>query len=107
MKKLSLDILRCTLSIVCFYGAAQLAFSASAIAEAHHIGLPDVLRLMLAWAEMIAAVLFLVPKTSGIGGKILLATIVAAMVLHFLHGQWQVGSLAVLAAATFAVVNNK
>ena len=107
MKKLSLEILRWTLSIGCFYGAAQFAFSQSAIAEAHHFGLPDIIRLTLAWAEMIAAILFLVPKTIAIGGKTLLATIFAAMILHILHGQWQIGDLVILAAATFAVITNR
>ena len=67
--------------------------------------MPRILVLVIAGLELIACVLFALPKVVYTGGWLLFATLLAAFVLHALHGS-ALGQLDLLiyAAATFAVV---
>jgi len=58
----------------------------------------------LAWAEMIAAVIFLIPRTVVVGGRMLLGVLAFAILVHLLHGWYDVGALLVYAAGTWAVM---
>jgi uncharacterized membrane protein YphA (DoxX/SURF4 family) len=69
--------------------------------------LPDVLRLLLGWGEIVGAVLFLIPRTVVRGGWLLVAVFVLAMIVHMLHGMWNVGCLAIYAAAALAVIGRE
>jgi len=66
--------------------------------------LPNFIRLGLAWAEIAAAILFLVPRAAVVGGRFLIVVLGAAIVIHILHGWFDVGVLVVYAAAAWAVV---
>ena len=59
---------------------------------------------ILGGAEIIAAILFLIPPTRTIGGRALLAIFVAAALIHILHGQPDVGNLLIYGAAVYAVL---
>jgi hypothetical protein len=53
----------------------------------------------LAWAEIAAAILFLVPLTTLLGGYLLLAIFFLAALLHILRGEFDIGVLLVYAMA--------
>ena len=69
--------------------------------------MPDIVRRVLGWGEIIGAVLLLIPKTVVRGAWILLAFFVLAIVVHLLHGMFNVGSLAIYIAAAWAVAAGK
>jgi uncharacterized membrane protein YphA (DoxX/SURF4 family) len=72
----------------------------------HSSGLAHV-RLLLSAAEIVAAVLFLLPKTSRFGGYVLLVIFALAAVIHTLHGDFGgMEPLIVYAAAVFVVLTN-
>ncbi len=70
-------------------------------------GMPNALRLVLGWGEIVGAILFLIPKTLAQGGWILVGTFLLAIVAHFLHGMWNLGALVVYVAAAWAVVMSR
>jgi hypothetical protein len=96
--------LRWILGLVLLAESARFAFSASAAAAFAKTGLPEVVHAGLAWAEMIAAVIFLIPRTLVLGGRMLLAVLAFAIIVHLLHGWYDVGALLVYGAATWAVI---
>jgi hypothetical protein len=59
-----------------------------------HAGILNAVRLFLSGAEIIAALLFLVPLTTFVGGYMLLAIFGLAIVIHGLHGEF--GGLEIL-----------
>ena len=100
----ALLVLQWVLGLVILAEAAGFAFSARSAHDFAKSGLPDFIRLLLAWGEMVAAILLLIPRTIIAGGWLLIGVLVVAIVLHFLHGWWNVGPLVVYAAATWAVM---
>jgi len=98
--------LQWSLGVVVFAEAARLALSGHAHA-AHQLGLPGVVLLALALAEMLAAALFLIPRTVVTGGVALIVILALAMLIHILHGQTNVGGLVVYTAAVWAVVQER
>jgi uncharacterized membrane protein YphA (DoxX/SURF4 family) len=56
-------------------------------------GLPGFIRHALAWAEIAAAILFLIPRATVVGGWFLIVVLASAIVLHLLHGWFDVGAL--------------
>jgi hypothetical protein len=95
--------LQWTLGVVVFAEAALLVFSGPAPAV-HSLGVPRVVLTALALAEMVAAALFLIPRTVVIGGVGLTVVFALAIVIHILHGQTNVGGLIVYTASTGVVV---
>ena len=65
--------------------------------------MPDIVRQALGWGEIIGAVLLLIPKTAVRGAWILVSVLVLAIVVHLLHGTFNVGSLVIYTAAAWAV----
>jgi hypothetical protein len=98
------SFLQWVLGLVILAESARFAFSPHAAHAFARTGLPDFIRLALAWAEMAAAILFLVPRATITGGGLLIGVLGFAIVLHLLHGWFDVGALAVDAAATWAVM---
>lgn len=99
--------LQWVLGLVIFMQAAMFAFSPASAHAFAKTGLPDVIRLALAWAEMAAAIVFLIPRTTMAGGWLLLVVLAGAIVLHLLHGWRDVGGLLIYVAATWAVMAGK
>jgi hypothetical protein len=95
--------LQWSLGVVVFAEAAMLAFSGHAHV-AHQLGVPSVVLMTLALAEMPAAALFVIPRTVVTGGVALMLIFAVAMLIHILHGQPNVGGLVVYTAAAWAVV---
>ena len=69
--------------------------------------LPEVLRLVLGWGEIIGSILLLIPRTAARGAWTLAGMFVLAIVVHLLHGMPNVGNLAIYTAAAWAVAVGK
>jgi hypothetical protein len=65
--------------------------------------MPDGIRLVLGWGEIIGAILLLIPRTTSRGAWVLLVIFGLAIVVHLLHGAYNVGNLLIYAAAAWAV----
>ena len=100
----ALRILQWVLGLVILEESLRFAFSPEAAHAFAKTGLPNFIRLSLAWAEIAASILFLIPRTTVVGGRLLIVVLGAAIVVHILHGWFDVGVLVVYAAAAWAVV---
>ena len=69
--------------------------------------MPDILRQVLGWGEIVGAVLMLIPRTAVRGGWVLAGIFVLAIIVHLLHGMYNVGDLAIYTAAAWAVASSK
>ncbi len=98
-KRIAVEGLRWTLGLVVLFESCRLAFWPSQIHAFAKTGLPAWIRPGLAGGEIVAAVLFLVPFTSMAGGYLLLLVFLLAALVHVLHGQYDVGMLAVYSMA--------
>jgi hypothetical protein len=63
--------------------------------------------LVLAAAELVAAILFLIPRAVRVGGISLIIIFILAAAFHISHGEYNVGNLAVYAAAALTVVSGR
>ena len=102
--RIGLLALRWVLGLVVLAQAVVFAFSPASAHAFAKTGLPNFVRLALAWAEMAAAVLFLLPRTMIVGGWSLIVVLAGAVVLHLLHGWLDVGALLIYAVAAWAVL---
>ena len=59
---------------------------------------------VLAGVEILGALLMLVPRTARVGAGVLIGVFAAAILLHGLHGDWNVGGLVVYAACAWVVL---
>ena len=100
----AIAVLRWVLGLVIFAESAQFLFSASAAHAFAKSGMPNIIRLALGWSEMAAAFLLLIPRLEKIGGRSLVFILGLAIVVHLLHGWFDVGGLMVYVAATWAVM---
>jgi hypothetical protein len=64
-------------------------------AHTGHLGL---IFAAIALAELVGALLLLVPRTVAIGAATLLVVFAVAVAVHLLHGEWSVGPLVIDAA---------
>jgi hypothetical protein len=69
--------------------------------------MPDILRQVLGWGEIIGALLLLIPRTATRGGWVLVGIFVLAILVHLLHGMFNVGYLAIYTAAAWAIAFGK
>jgi hypothetical protein len=98
--------LQWTLGLVIFVEAA-LFLMPSARHDFARTHMPDMLRQVLGWGEILGAVLLLIPRTAVRGGWVLVGIFLLAIVVHLLHGKFNVGSLAVYTAAAWVVASGK
>lgn len=94
-------VLRWTLGLVILWESCEFAFSAAAARHLQRVGLPPWLGAVLGGAEIVAVILFLLPKVDRIGGYSLLLIFALAAMLHVLHRQFEIGPLLVYGAAVF------
>ncbi len=78
--------------------------AAHAFAATH---VPNVVRLVLGFGEIVGCILMLNPRTTIRGAWSLVAVFVLAIVIHLLHGLYEVGNLAIYTAAAWAVAVGK
>ena len=101
-RAIAIAALRWTVGIVVLLQSARLALDVSANENFARMGAPVWVRPSLAFAEFAAAVLFLLPLTRTAGGYSLLVVFAVAALLHILHGEFDIASLAVYATAVIA-----
>lgn len=77
----------------------RLALESSAVRHFALAGMPLWMRPALAWTEIAAAILFLVPFTMMLGGYMLLVIFFLAALLHILHSEFDIGVLLVYGMA--------
>jgi hypothetical protein len=58
---------------------------------------------ILAGVEILGALLMLMPRTARLGARVLIGVFAAAVLMHGLHGNWDVGRLVVYAACAWVV----
>lgn len=104
--KLSICVLQWSLGIVILIEAALFVLPSAAhqFARTH---MPGFIRLLLGWGEIAGCILMLIPRTAVRGAWLLVAVFVFAILIHLLHGQYNVGNLVVYAAAALAVAGAK
>ncbi len=106
LKKLSIPILRWTLGLVVLWQSVHFVLSASSVRHLSENGMPQWIRPVLGGSEIVAALLFLVPAVSSIGGYSLLVIFAIAVVLHLLHGDADVSGLILYCAAVLVCVSH-
>ncbi len=106
MKKCSLIALQWSLGIVIFIEAVLFLMPAGghAFAATH---MPAFIRLFLALGEIVGCILLLIPITATRGAWLLLAIFVFAILIHLMHGMYNVGDLVIYTAAAFAIAAGK
>lgn len=101
-KKVAMCVLRYTLGIVILIEAVLFVLPGAAhdFAQSH---MPAIVRMILGWGEIAGCLLLLIPKTAVRGAWLLFAVFIMAILTHLLHGQYNVGSVVIYAAAAFAI----
>ncbi len=104
--KLGLSVLQWSLGIVILIEAVMFVLPGAAhdFARTH---MPGFVRLVLGFGEIIGCILLLIPQTAIRGAWFLLAVFVMAILLHLLHGAYNVGNVVIYAAAAFAIAVGK
>jgi hypothetical protein len=105
--RLALMGLQWSLGLVVLVESFRFISSAAAAHAFAKTGLPDWVRVFLGCTEILAALLFLVPRTLVTGGYSLAAVFILAIVVHLLHGWFDIGGLLVYTAAALAVTAYK
>jgi len=104
--KRGLRVLRLTLGTVILVEAILfiLPGAAHSFSRTH---MPAVVRMILGVGEIVGCVLMLIPQTAVRGAWLLLAVFVFAILLHLLHGMYDIGNVVIYAAAAFAIAIGK
>jgi uncharacterized membrane protein YphA (DoxX/SURF4 family) len=103
----TISLLRWTLGLVVLWQPYQFVASGEAAAHFARIGFPQWVRHALGGAEIVAAVLFLLPAASRIGGSLLLVIFGLAALIHLLRGTYDVTTLVVYSAATLVCLGGQ
>ena len=100
--RIALIVLQWALGIVILIEAILFVMPSAAhgFAATH---MPGFIRLVLGWGEILGCVLLLIPRTTIRGAWLLLAVFVFAIMIHLLHGAYNVGNLVIYAAAAFTI----
>lgn len=106
-KEFAISGLRWTLGVIVLLESIQFVLSPSAAHEFAKTGLPPWVRPALGGSEIIAALLFLLPVATVVGGYLLLVIFAFAVVIHFLLGEFDVGSLLIYAMAVVVCITHR
>jgi DoxX-like family len=104
--KIGLCVLQWALGIVILIEAVVFIMPSTAhgFAATH---MPGFIRLILGWGEILGSVLLLIPRTTVRGAWLLVAVFIMAILVHLLHGGYNVGNVVIYAAAAFAIAWGK
>jgi len=100
--KTALNALQCTLGLVILIEAI-LFLMPSARHDFARSHMPDAVRQVLGWGEIVGVILLLIPKTVVRGAWLLIGSFVLAIIVHALHGMWNVGNLVIYTAAAWSI----
>ena len=101
--KCGLTALRWALGIVILIEAILFVLPGAA----HSFSRTHIVRMILGFGEIVGCVLMLIPQTAVRGAWLLLAVFVFAILLHLLHGMYDIGNVVIYAAAAFAIAMGK
>ncbi|HYU47739.1 MAG TPA: hypothetical protein VEK84_16380 [Terriglobales bacterium] len=101
-----LRALQWVLGLVIVAESAAFLFSSGAAHAFAKTGLPGFIRTGLGGMELAAAMLVLIPRMAVAGGWLLVALLSVAILLHLVHGWFDVGGLVVYLFATWAVIRS-
>lgn len=101
-QQIAQTLLRWSVGLVVLWESYQFGFSDAAALHLQRMRMPEWTGPVLGSTEIMAAILFLIPKLGRIGGYALLVIFAVAAAIHVLHGQFQIGSLVVYGASVFA-----
>jgi len=101
----SISFLRWSLGLVVLWESYRFSVSTAAAHHLQSMGLPPWIAPTLGGAEIAAAVMFLIPRLSRMGGYSLIVIFAIAAVLHILHGQFEIGQLVVYSAAVLVCLS--
>jgi hypothetical protein len=107
LRKFAIPALQWTLGLVVLWESVHFVLSPASIHHFAQTGLPQWIRPALGVSEIIAALLFLVPAVSSLGGYLLLFIFAVAVALHFLHGEFNLGGLIVYAMAVIVCISQR
>jgi hypothetical protein len=65
--------------------------------------MPNAVRLVLGWGEIFGAILLLIPQTAVRGAWVLFLIFVFAILIHLLHGMFEVGNLVIYTSAAWTI----
>jgi putative oxidoreductase len=82
-------------------GSSKLFGAPMMVAEFEHIGLGQWFRYFTGGTELIGAILLVVPRFSGVGGLVLVAAMIGALLVHAVIGGSPVPALVLLALVLF------
>ena len=104
--KIALTVLQWALGVVILIEAVLFVMPSAAhdFARTH---MPGFIRLFLGFGEILGCVLLLIPRTTIRGAWLLVALFIMAILIHLLHGMYNVGNLVIYAAAAFAIAWGK
>ena len=104
--KCAVTVLQYSLGVVILIEAVMFVLPSAAhdFARTH---MPGFVRLVLGFGEILGCVLLLIPKTAGRGAWLLMAVFVMAILIHLLHGMYNVGNLVIYTAAAFVIASEK
>jgi hypothetical protein len=105
VSKTALLALQWSVGVVLFVEAALLAYSKTEVHFEGHPGIHHWILLALACAEMLACVIFLIPRTMKQGATLLIIVLALAALVHMLHGSFEIGGLLIFAAAVAVVAS--
>jgi uncharacterized membrane protein YphA (DoxX/SURF4 family) len=104
--KLALGILQWVLGIVVLAEAVPFVMPHAAH-EFSRTHMPDAIRLLVGFGEIIGCILLLIPPTAIRGAWLLVGVFTFAIVIHLLHGTYAVGNLVIYAGVAFAIAIGK
>jgi hypothetical protein len=96
--------LQWAVGLVVIVQSLRLALDPTVARHFAQAGMPLRMRPVLAWTEVAAAVLFLLPFTTVMGGYLLLVIFFIAALLHILHGEYDVSTLLVYGMAVLVTI---
>ena len=105
MQSVSILFLRWVLGLVVLWESFHFAISASSAHHMTRMGLPRWTASVLGGVEILAAILFLTPKSTRIGGVLLVMIFVIAAALHIVHRDFEIGGLLVYVAAAWTCIS--
>jgi uncharacterized membrane protein YphA (DoxX/SURF4 family) len=104
--KLAMTMLRWVMGLVILAEAVQFVLPGAAhdFARTH---MPDIVRLVVGFGEIVGCILLLIPPTAVRGAWVLVGVFTFAIVIHLLHGMYGVGYLVIYTAVAFALAVDK
>jgi hypothetical protein len=104
LRSLAVPGLQWCVGLMVLWQSWRFAVGAAAVRVFAETGLPAWIRPALGGVEIAAAVLFLVPVTTVVGGYALLVVFFFAAVLHLLHGWYDISGLVLYAMAVLVTL---